>query len=285
MTSLLSISNKYIQRFIWIHLLNLRRYGERYLMGFASYGVLCTEVYDLTKPIAASYPDVPYYKAHLSQISGRILEAMVGSGRLLIPLLQAGLQVEGVDSSLDMLAACRKNCADRGLNPVLYEGAIDSLALPHRYSAIVVSFGSFLLLETRSRAVAALQTFARHLEPKGHLFIDLFLPIDDFKTEQIVQQSPPIVCPDGAVILMQTSVQIDWLNQLVVKQIRYEKWQAGRLVACELQRLPLHWFGKDEFVACLQANGYTNIRLCANYIDALEPASHQDILCFAAQLC
>ena len=259
-------------------------------MGFAAYGALCTEVYDLTKPIAASYADVPYYKAHLSQIGGRILEAMVGSGRLLIPLLQAGLQVEGIDSSPDMLAACRKNCADRGLSPVLYKGTIDSLALPdqdlpHRYSAIVVSFGSFLLLETRSRAVAALQAFARHLEPQGHLFIDLFLPIEDFKTEQSVQQSLPIVCPDGAVILMQTSVQIDWLNQLVVKLIRYEKWQDGQLVASELQRLPLHWFGKDEFIACLQANGYTNIRLCANYIDALEPTLPQDTLCFTAQLC
>jgi SAM-dependent methyltransferase len=262
----------------------LRTLCGNHPMGFAAYGALCTEVYDLTKPIAASYPDVPYYKAHLSQIGGKILEAMVGSGRLLIPLLQAGLQVEGIDSSPDMLAACRKNCADRGLSPVLHEGAIDSLALPHRYSAIVVSFGSFLLLETRSQAVAALQTFARHLEPKGHLFVDLFLPIEDFKTAQTVQQSLPIACPDGAVILMQTSAQIDWLNQLVIKLIRYEKWQDGKLVASELQRLPLHWFGKDEFVACLQANGYTNIHLCANYIDTTEPTSPQDTLCFAAQL-
>ena len=35
---------------------------------------------------------------------------MVGTGRLLIPLLEAGLNVEGIDASPDMLAMCKRNC-------------------------------------------------------------------------------------------------------------------------------------------------------------------------------
>jgi hypothetical protein len=60
-----------------------------------TYGSLCAEVYDITKPIGGQYPDVPYYIRHLSKIGGRILEPAVGTGRLLIPLLEAGLHVEG----------------------------------------------------------------------------------------------------------------------------------------------------------------------------------------------
>jgi hypothetical protein len=50
------------------------------------YGNLCTEAHNITKPIDGNYPDVPYYVHHLFQISDRILETLVGIGRLLIPL-------------------------------------------------------------------------------------------------------------------------------------------------------------------------------------------------------
>lgn len=167
-----------------------------------TYGPLCTEVYNITKPIGGYYPDVPYYIKHLDKIGGRILEVMVGTGRLLIPLLKAGFNVEGIDASPDMLACCRKHCAAKGLEPVLHEGDVENLELPGKYNAIVVSFGSFMLLEKRSAAIAALQAFAQHLEPQGRIFI-VELPIEDFKTENIVRQWVPIECTNGATILMQ----------------------------------------------------------------------------------
>ncbi|MCC5625547.1 hypothetical protein [Nostoc sp. CHAB 5715] len=71
-----------------------------------------------------------------------------------------------------------------------------------------------MLLEKRTAAVAALQAFTRHLEPQGRIFIDLELPIEDFKTENIVKQRSPINCPDGSTILLQSTSWIDWLNQV-----------------------------------------------------------------------
>ncbi|MEH2331464.1 hypothetical protein [Nostoc sp.] len=100
-----------------------------------------------------------------------------------------------------------------------------------------------MLLEKRTAAVSALQAFARHLEPQGRIFIDLELPIEDFKIENIVKQQSLIDCPDGSTILLQFTSSIDWLNQLNTTVIRYEKWKDGKLVATELQNLPLHWFG------------------------------------------
>jgi len=63
------------------------------------YGSLCSELYDLTKPVGGDYPDVPYYLRRLAAIGGPVLEAAVGTGRLLVPLLRAGLQVEGSSAS------------------------------------------------------------------------------------------------------------------------------------------------------------------------------------------
>ena len=47
------------------------------------YGAMCTEVYDLDKP-PGSLPDVPFYLERLAGTDGPILEAGVGTGRLLI---------------------------------------------------------------------------------------------------------------------------------------------------------------------------------------------------------
>ena len=80
------------------------------------YGTLATEVYDLDKPIGRSFGDVEYYTRLLATISGRILEPATGTGRILIPLLEAGHEVDGVDSSPEMLAVCRRHCQDRGLD-------------------------------------------------------------------------------------------------------------------------------------------------------------------------
>ncbi|MGL5836725.1 MAG: class I SAM-dependent methyltransferase [Waterburya sp.] len=181
-------------------------------------------------------------------------------------------------------AACKQNCAARGLNAVLYEGSIENLNVPGKFSAIFVTFGSFMLLGSRTAAIAALQTFARHLEPNGRIFVDLGLPIDSFKTEGTLTQRKPVQCSDGSVIVMQTSSRIDWVEQVEHTFIRYEKWKDGKLIDTELQHLPLHWFGREEFRMCLREQGYTDITLCANYKDELTPSSYHDQLCFSATL-
>jgi len=124
---------------------------------------------------------------------------------LLIPLLEAGLHVEGIDASEVMLAYCRKHCADRGLDPILYQGNMETLDLPGKFSAIVVTWGSFMLLEKRQNAITALQAFARHLEPNGRIFIDLEIPIEDLKTQAKVRQSSPMECKEGSLITMQVN--------------------------------------------------------------------------------
>ena len=46
---------------------------------------------------------------------GRALELGCGSGRLLLPLLDSGLDIEGIDLSPDMLDLCREKAAAQNL--------------------------------------------------------------------------------------------------------------------------------------------------------------------------
>ena len=55
----------------------------------------------------------------MKEVKGKILEPAVGNGRILIPLLEKGLDVEGFDFSEDMLALLQKNCKERALHTKL----------------------------------------------------------------------------------------------------------------------------------------------------------------------
>src|SRR5579863_9279322 len=78
------------------------------------YSKLCAEVYVLDKPPGA-LGDIQYYVEQLRGLEGPFLEAGCGSGRLTIPLLEAGLDVHGFDRSEDMLAQHRAAAEQRGL--------------------------------------------------------------------------------------------------------------------------------------------------------------------------
>ena len=78
----------------------------------------------------------PYIKGIIENTGQPALDLGCGSGRLLIPYLQAGLDVDGCDYSKDMLAQCQERAKKEGLFPKLYEQAMHELDLPRRYKTI-----------------------------------------------------------------------------------------------------------------------------------------------------
>ena len=137
------------------------------------YGKLAAWVYHLDKPIGKSFGDVAYYQSRLEGVSGTILEGGVGNGRILIPLTQAGLKVEGFDASFDMLEFCRKECADRGIVTSLRQERFLTFSYTKLYEAIIIPAGSFQLITDFNEAIAVLKRCKDALMDKGRLIIDL----------------------------------------------------------------------------------------------------------------
>jgi len=248
-----------------------------------SYGQLCTEVYNFTKPVGKSIGgDIEFYMDRLRSCQRRILEPMAGSGRMLIPLLQAGLTVDGVDSSPEMLASCRKDCVERGLQVNLMEAMLQDLALPHRYEAIVIPAGSFLLIENREQSIAVLKRLYDHLAPGGRLIMDLLMP-DILNMEKGKVSVSTFELPDGDVITMEsTLIEADLFRQYYASYLKYTKWRNGQMVQCELQRLALRWYGIEEFRMLLADIGFEDIVLSADYEFGRTPDCNKQVFTFEA---
>jgi len=227
------------------------------------YSKLSSEVYDLDKNVGRSFGDVEYYYDRLASCIGNILEPGVGNGRILIPLLEKGLAIDGIDVSDDMLNLCRRNCEDRGLNPNLWQGEMESIALDTTYEAIIIPTGTFLLLYKREDAIKALKNFYQLLSNGGRLIIDIFL-----QTEVLLNQVSTRTweCKNGDMITLESKViDVDYVHQYTTSHHRYEKWRNGELIQTELERFPLRWYGIEEFKMILEKIGFTDIVISADY--------------------
>lgn len=108
------------------------------------------------------------------------MDAGCGTGRLLIPFLRAGLDVDGCDVSADMLAYCQQAAEREGLSPRLYRQALHNLDLPRRYHTIVAC-GVFGIGVSRQQDVTALQRFYHHLLSGGMLILEIQPAYSDAK--------------------------------------------------------------------------------------------------------
>jgi ubiquinone/menaquinone biosynthesis C-methylase UbiE len=251
-------------------------------MSLSSYGKLATDVYDITRPIGHSFGDVEFYLKRLKSCTGRVLEPAVGTGRVMIPLMEAGLQMEGLDNSHEMVAICRARCAERGLQPVLYEGDMGSLSLPERYEAIIIPAGSFLLIERREESLGSLKRFREHLVPGGRLILDLELQTD-FSVGTV--STGTVETPRGETITVESKVvEVNFLEQYSVSHMRYEKWRDGELLQTEMQRFPLRWYGLEEFELILKSLGFSEVVVSADYEYGKRPTRADQTFAYEARL-
>jgi SAM-dependent methyltransferase len=242
------------------------------------YGTLATEIYDLDKPIGSSFGDVEYYRRQLDGITGRILEPAAGTGRILIPLLESGLDVEGIDTSPTMLAICRQHCHDRGLDPVLREADMTTFVRQEAYQAVIIPAGSITLLAGRPAAQRALTAFHRSLAPGGKLIVDIPAP-------QLVTEPEPMRYwrRDQFLWTLQTMhIEYDPAANQTTRFLRYDKWHDGRLVSTELQPFRLQHWSLAEFTQLLTETGFTDIIVAADYQEKRQPGPGSDDWTFHA---
>jgi hypothetical protein len=199
---------------------------------------------------------------------------------MLIPLIEAGFLVDGMDTSSSMLNVCRENCAKRGLTPELYTGKMQDFSLPHKYEAIVIPTGSFLLIKEREESLQALKCFYDHLVSGGRIMIDLFLQTN---FEVNTSSTRTWITPSKEAITLESKlVEVSLLEQFVVSHSRYEKWLDGKLVMTEMESMSLRWFGIEEFKLILENIGFSEISVSSDYIFENAPTHSKQVFTFEA---
>jgi SAM-dependent methyltransferase len=230
--------------------------------------------------------EIQYFQRHIER-GEPALDVACGTGRLLLPYLRAGLDVDGCDVSADMVALCREKAEREGFSPTLFVQAMHELDAPRRYRTIYVC-GAFGLGSTRARDVDALRRFHAHLEPGGTLLLDTEVPYADTRLWSYWPADGRAALPEAAQPprerrrasdgseygLRSRVVEVDPLEQRVALEMRAELWRDGRLEAEEEHALTTVMYFRNELLLMLEQAGFGDVEVQGDHND--EPATGDD---------
>ena len=134
------------------------------------------EVYDSVYSYVTD--DIPFYIDEARSAGGSVLELGCGTGRVAIPIAQAGIEIVGLDSSAAMLEVARRKAEKapgaRGLR--LVEADMRDFSLDEVFGLVIIPFRGFLSLLSVEDQIQALANVRAHLAPGGKLAFNIFVP-------------------------------------------------------------------------------------------------------------
>src|SRR5215207_8149869 len=104
--------------------------------------------------------DIPYgldfYVTLARAANGPVLDIACGTGRILLPCLAAGVDIEGLDLFEPMLKTLRAKAAALSLSPVLYQADMRDFSLQRRYALAIIPFNAFIHNMTQEAQISCL---------------------------------------------------------------------------------------------------------------------------------
>jgi SAM-dependent methyltransferase len=224
-------------------------------------GPLAALFHDAVNPRAAD-EEVAWYAKRLPRGAGTVLEPMSGSGRMLVPLLDAGIGVHGVDVSEPMLASCAARLASAGRDTQLFRQDITALNLPFRYCAAFIAGGSFQLLSGRHAALDALLRVRAHLIEPGLLLLALSIPHQaEHPPGAAVIEVRHAHLADGTQVACRSERVVEIQKRWIRTQSRYERRDRGRIIAREDETMMMTWYDEEQITTLLGDAGYRDVRI------------------------
>jgi SAM-dependent methyltransferase len=241
-------------------------------------------------------PEIDYFRRFIERDGQPALDVACGTGRLLIPYLRAGLDVDGCDVSEDMVALCRERAEREGLSPTLFVQSMHELDPPRSYRTIIVC-GGFAVGSDRAHDRQALSRFYEHLEPGGTLVLDNEVPYasaqqwsqwlpderSDLPHDWPDRDADRRTASDGTELALDARlVALDPLEQQAILEIRARQWRDDQLVAEEVHTLDLGLYFKNELALMLERAGFEVVAVHGSH-EARPATADDDFVVFVAR--
>ncbi len=190
---------------------------------------LTAELYDHVIPYRER-TDIEFYVELARKSGGPVLELGCGTGRVLLPMARAGIDIVGLDLSPYMLDVCRKKVArepDAVQDRIrLIQGDMRSFDLEGPFALITIPFRGFQHLLEVEDQIACLNTVRQHLAPRGVFILDVFNPslthLAELEPGEKFGEEPPFQMPDGrAVVRTHRITDRDYHRQIMHPELIY----------------------------------------------------------------
>ena len=230
--------------------------------------------------------DLDLYLALADRASGPILELAVGTGRLAIPLAEAGHDVTGVDLDRAMLDRARARAERAGVAErlELVEADLVDVRMPTagEFGLAFLALNSLLVLPTRAAQRAAVRTLADHLAPDGVAAVDVWIPDADDLARfdgRISLEWPRLEPETGAIVTKAASATHDAASATVTLTTIFEEGGQGEPARRWVRRDRLRLVSADELRGFAEDVGLVVEALAGDYgLGPMGPGSDRAVL-------
>jgi SAM-dependent methyltransferase len=226
-----------------------------------------TKVAELYDIYAQSNVDVPFFTQE-AQGCQKVLELTSGTGRLSIPLLQAGIPLTCLDNSPYMLAILQRKLKKLGLTAPVHTMDMTDFSLPEQFDLIIIPFNAFAEIAESGAQQKALAAIHAHLTENGRLIVTLHNP--PIRLKQIdgqIHLRGKFPLPGGIGSLFLSSVENYDVDTHLVKGAQfYELFNAeGAMTSKYFVDIQFYLHTKVTFEGLAISQGFTPRSLLGDY--------------------
>lgn len=212
--------------------------------------------------------DVPYWLEVGRGAGGPVLEMACGSGRLLLPILRAGVAIDGFDASPAMVRRLEERARAEGLEVRAEVADMRDFSLGRRYALVFCGFNGFAHCETVEDQLATLRRAREHLEPNGALVLHMSYPGPSYWSEPegrpVLEHEAPR--PGGGKIQLWDNRRKDVVGQRQDSDVEiFELDAAERPVAAHRFTTRQRWVYRYELELLLRQTGFDRIEFFGGF--------------------
>jgi SAM-dependent methyltransferase len=205
--------------------------------------------------------DIPLYVEYARKQGSPVLELGCGTGRVLIPLAESGVEVWGLDTSERMLAIARTKIAalsrEVASRIVLRLGDMREFSLSKKFNLIIVPFNTFLVMKTKEDREKALRRMREHLADKGLLVIHIFAPDYNLLVQGSTVRFNEITHREsGLPIGITTFSRYDHERQLIQVTRLFDIRRSDGVLERRVQRFTICYIFRYEMEHLLEKEGF-----------------------------
>lgn len=242
------------------------------------YGSLCTEMYELLHP-AAPQEELDFYLSYAAP-GQRILEALCGSGRFLVPFWERGLEIEGVDLSAEMLAKLREKAPDAAV----YCQDLRTFAPGKVYDYIFVTSGSISLFTDPALCREVLQRLKELLAPGGVLVFAVDVLASRCPEDADYALTARAQTPEGFALLLKSKNHYDPRTQTQFMPGLYQLYDGPTLLLQEQMDFQTHLYRFGEMEQLLASLGFGSVSTYTDFSKNIAAGDSGEMFLFECRL-
>lgn len=242
------------------------------------YGNLCTEMYEILHD-KAPQDELDFYLSYAEK-NKKILEIMCGSGRFLVPFLEYGYNIRGVDFSVEMLEKLKLKAPEADVE----YADIAEYTTNEQFDYIFISSGSVSLFTDMNLCQKILKKIKGLLAPAGKFVfaVDTIaakcLDNDDYATSVSVKMK------NGFDLVLKTKNYFDVQQQIQFSPGIYELYDRDKLLKSEHMDFQTHLYKFGEMENYLREAGFTEIKTYSSFEKEIAIDDYCDMFLFECNL-